>query len=86
MPGNRHTFSFVVDGIQLSDSQKDVISKAVGEAGAAALTDSLDPTVRCVIGPYFLKYRGKPAFDLQQIADTPIGEVVARMESSIESP
>lgn len=85
MPDNRHTFSFVVDGIQLSNEQKEAISKAVGDAGASALTDVLDPSVRCVVGPYFLKYRGKPAFNLQLIADTPIGEVVANIESSIGS-
>jgi hypothetical protein len=83
MATNRHTFTFLVEGIALSDTQKEQISKAVGEAGATALSDTIDPSVRCLIGPYFWGYRGRPAYDLAAFADVNVGELVQRTESQL---
>ncbi len=79
----KHTFTFVVEGISLSDSQQAAISKAVGEAGASALSDAVAPNVRTVIGPYFLKYRGRPAYDYALAEQTSLGELVKVSEQGL---
>ncbi len=83
MATNRHTFAFVVEGIALSDAQKAAISKAVAEAGATALGDSVGPKVEYIIGPNFPGYRGKPAYDLALVQNLNVGELVGRTVSEV---
>jgi hypothetical protein len=68
---NHHAFSFIVDGIPLTDDQKATIARAVAEAGTNALSN-LNVKQDYVLLPFLPGYRGKPAvslavdFDLQQ--------------------
>ena len=73
---NHHSFSFIVDGIVLSDEQKSHIAKAVAEAGAAALANT-NVKQDYVLLPFLPKYRGIPAVSLA--ADQELQKVAQRL-------
>jgi hypothetical protein len=91
MPTKKYTFTFVVEGVELSDEQQQSISQAVGQAGTTTLSDVSDPETDFVIGPYLKGYRGLPAFDLEALADVTLAdlqersnELVARISTVIQ--
>lgn len=60
---HHHSFSFIVDGISLTDDQKAHIARAVAEAGANALAN-MNLKQEYVLLPFLPGYRGKPAVSL----------------------
>jgi len=60
---NHHAFSFIVDGISLSDEQKARIAGAVARAGTEALAN-LNLGQEYITLPLLPKWRGIPAVAL----------------------
>jgi hypothetical protein len=73
---NHHSFSFIVDGITLTDDQKAHIAKAVAQAGTTALA-GLNVKQDYVMLPFLAKYRGIPAVALA--ADPQLQQVAQRL-------
>jgi hypothetical protein len=77
----RHVFSFVVHGVELSPEHQDRIAKAVGQAGTAALAEN-DVDQEYVVLPYARLWRGLPAVSLSVFEQRPIAETLREFVNS----